>query len=334
MAIFICGKCNHIQEISNEHIGRHAKCPKCQEKTIIHNTISYIKRLTDQYLLQSKQLVELKKELQSINNLENEDDLIEIYDTIPIDNLDIHNTDLFSQEEHYSPIIKWFNNKNITAKIDPSMMDTTGFFDEVAICIGDYFNIINPLVNQIKYVQNKKYDTVKITLSKKSKSEIQDIVKFCKILYDYSFITRYSFLKKDKVIYLTLQDIPKIKTFFNGLWMEWFVLIKLLILFSEKKIAPAIARSINITFTNEHKNELDIFFINKNEPVCIECKTGEFRQDLNKYFTLRKKLNIKKGNFILCVFGLSDEQAIGLTSMYEITVVNESKLIPHIKNIL
>lgn len=334
MAIFKCNTCNHIQELSNEHIGKQAKCPKCPEKAIIHNTVKYLTKLTEKYLLQEKQLIELKQNLQDTNILQDSKNLIEIYDSIPLDDLDIHNTDLFAQEEHYLPIIKWFKDQNITAEIDPSMMDTTGFFDEIAISIGDSFTIINPIINQIKYIQNKKYDTVKISLSKNNNKEIQTITAFCKTLYTYSFISRYSYIKKDKIIYLTLQEIPKIKNFFNGLWMEWFVLMKLLHLFLEKNITPAIARSVNITFANNEKNELDIFFIKTNmEPVFIECKTGEFRQDLNKYFLLRKKLNIPKENFILCIFGLSDEQAIGLTSMYEITLVNESTLITHIKNI-
>lgn len=333
MAIFKCSECGHIQETSNDYIGRRAQCPKCQEQAIVQNTVNYIKKLTEKYLLQSKQLTELKKELQNINGLQNQVDILEVYDALPIDNLDIHNTDLFSQKEHYAPIIKWFKNKNITAEIDSGMMDTTGFFDEIAIGIGDDFNTIGPIISQIKYIQSKKYDTVKLALSKKSDKEIQAIVKFCNMLYAYSFVARYHFQKKEKVIYLTLQEIPKIKSFFNGLWMEWFVLIKILNLFLEKNITPAIARNVNITFSNNDKNELDIFFINNhNNPVCIECKTGEFRQDLNKYFSLRKKLDIKKENFILCIFGLSDEQAKGLTSMYEITLVNELSLISYLKN--
>jgi len=214
------------------------------------------------------------------------------------------------------------------------MMDTTGFFDEVATYIGNHFSIVGSIVNQIRYIQSKKYDTVKIVLSKKNNKEVKHILDFCNLLHKYSFIARYNFIKKDKVIYLTLQSIPKIKTFFNGIWMEWFVFIMLIDYYKKKNMSLPIIRSADITFQNNEKNELDIFFINsKGEPVCIECKTGEFRQDLNKYFTLKKKLNIRKENFILCVFGLEDNQTKGLTSMYEITLVNESTLINHIADI-
>jgi len=335
MAIFKCNACNHIQEVDNSHIGRRAKCPKCKEEFPIYNTVNYIKKLTEKFYLQQKQLNDLQEELKNSAKTENRENTLEIYDSIPIDDLNIHNTDLFSQESQYSPVKKWFKDKGIEATIDPRMMDTTGFFDEVAVHIGDQFDILSPIINQIKYIQGKKYDTVKITLSKKSNDEIKQITDFCKMLYNYAFIAKYYFQKKDKVVYLTLHEIPRIRGFFNGLWMEWFVLIKLLTLFTENNMTPAIARGINIAFNKNDKNELDIFFLNsQGDPICIECKTGEFRQDLNKYFSLQKKLHIKKENFILCVFGLSEEQAYGLTNMYEITLVNESTLLPHIEKFL
>jgi hypothetical protein len=334
MAIFICNHCNHIQETPDNYIGKQAKCPKCRKASLVHNTTNYIKSLTEQYLLQSNQLTELKIELQKTVVQEEKNDLLKVEGIDLINKINIHNTDYFSQKKHYSPIINWFNNQNIDAVIDPDMMNTTGFFDEAAIKIGDKFSTIGSIVNQIKYIQNKNYDTVKISLSKKTDKEIERITDFCQMLYDYSLVKRYTFIKKDKVIYLNLQDIPKVKNFFNGIWMEWFVLIKLFELFTSRNIAPAIARSVKISFSKNETNELDVFLINNNKPICIECKTGEFRQDLSKYFSLRKKLKLPKENFILCVFGLNDEQAIGLTSMYDITVVNESTLLEHIENTL
>ena len=333
MAIYKCDICHHFQETSNEHIGKNAKCPKCQENGTILNTLSYIKEITANNLSLKKKLLEIDKR-KEIDTSETNDDMLKVYDAIPIDDFDIHNTDIFSQKDHYAPIIKWFKERHIQANVNPKMMDTTGFFDEVAIYMGNNFNTIGSVVNQIRYIQNKKYDTVKITLSKNNNREIEQILEFCKMLHHYSFIARYNFQKKDKIIYLTLQSIPKIKNFFNGLWMEWFVLIQMISFFKEKNITLPIIRGVDITFQNQDKNELDIFFINnQGDPVCIECKTGEFRQDLNKYFSLQKKLNIKKENFLLCVFGLEEEQAKGLTSMYEITLVNESTLMNHIESL-
>ncbi len=110
--------------------------------------------------------------------------------------------------------------------------------------------------------------------------------------------------------------------------------MKLLEFFREQKIAPVCARSLEISFSGGKANELDLFFLTeKNIPICIECKSGEFRQDIDKYLTLRKQLNIDKNQFVICVFGLSEKQAQGMTSMYDLTFVNETSLIQHIHSV-
>ena len=148
MALFKCDTCHHFQETSNDYIGKNALCPKCQEKGLIHNTISYAKEITEKYmsLLKSKES----------NTTDTQKDVLELYDSIPLDDFNVHNTDIFSQKDHYSPIVKWFNKKNIQTAINPKMMDTTGFFDEVAVYIGDHFNTIGSIVHQIRYIQTKQ----------------------------------------------------------------------------------------------------------------------------------------------------------------------------------
>jgi hypothetical protein len=75
-----------------------------------------------------------------------------------------------------------------------------------------------------------------------------------------------------------------------------------------------------VIFPNEDLHELDVFFlVDGATPVCIECKTGEFRQEIDKYLRLKKRLGIDRSQFILCCTGLTDEQAAGLSSMYELT---------------
>jgi hypothetical protein len=80
--------------------------------------------------------------------------------------------------------------------------------------------------------------------------------------------------------------------------------MKLLEFFSNKKINPACSRNLNITFSSNNSYELDLFLLTeKSIPICIECKTGEFRQDIDKYLTLRKQLNIEKKSICyLCLW--------------------------------
>ena len=212
--------------------------------------------------------------------------------------------------------------------------DTTGFFDEIALLIGNNFKTLKFASDHIKYIQNKGYTNVKLDLSKKSKNEIKQIKAFCKEMHDYSFVAKYNYQKNNNAIHLTLQTAPRIRNFFNGKWMEWFTFMKLLEFFRDKNLNTSCARSLKVSFQNGISNELDIFFLTQNNiPVCIECKSGEFRGDIDKYLKLRKKLQLGKSQFIVCAFGLSQEQTQGMSSMYDITFTNENNLIKHIEKI-
>lgn len=325
MAIFRCNKCEYLREVSNDYIGKRVRCPKCKNITEAYDTTTYVSALLSKYKL----LKETQELLQSDSSKgstqigdisRDEDDLF--------DDVDLHNTNILAQGTNLEPLAKWFEKREIDTIFDPDAADTTGFFDEIALKLGDNFEVLSYVTNQIKYVQGKGYKNVKLDVSNKSVKEIQSINSFCKELYEYSFVAKHFYQKKDKVIRLTLQTAPRIRKFFDGYWMEWFTLIKLLYLFQETKMAPACTRSLKVSFKGGKSNELDIFVLsNAGVPVCIECKSGEFRHDIDKYLDLRKRLGISKRQFIICVFGLSDEQATGMTSMYDLTFTNQSSVV-------
>lgn len=330
MAILRCSKCGHIREVGVEYIGQSVKCPECTKSTTIHDTVTFLKVLIKKYIAQNRELQSLQQG--SSNNNQGTKQFVE---NISFEEIDIHNTNSLAQSNNLEPISQWFEKRNVKVHFAPNAADTTGFFDEIALALGNDFDVLSFVSNQIKYVQNRGYASVKLEVSKKSPEDIQKITAFCKELYDYSFVTKYFYQKNDKIIRLTLQTAPRIRDFFNGLWMEWFSLIKLLLFFNEKKLAVACTRALEITFNGGNSNELDLFILTKNGiPLCIECKSGEFRQDIDKYLSLRKRLDISKNQFVICVFGLSNDQAKGMTSMYDLTFVNESSIIDHIETVV
>ena len=75
--------------------------------------------------------------------------------------------------------------------------------------------------------------------------------------------------------------------------------------FREQGVPVSCLRRFHVNFPNEDKFEIDSFFLIGNEiPVCIECKTGEFRQDIKKFSLLRKKLYLEREQFLVCAIGL------------------------------
>lgn len=335
MALFRCKYCGHLREVGNEHIGKPAKCPKCQQVSPIHDTLVFVEKIIDR-------LFSLQKELAAHRQSMNQSDQLDIQvidnpneENFSLQDIDIHNTTILADEEQYAPIIDWFSQKKILASVDQRELDTTGFFDEIALELGNNYEVLGEISEKIKRTQKKGYTNTNFPLAQKSQKDIQTITHFCNHLYKYSFLAKYYYQKKEKIVNITLQSASTIVQFFNGSWLEWFIFIKLAGLLQAKRLPFSGTRRLTIKFANEDTYELDtVFLINHSTPICIECKSGEFRKDLDKLQRLRKRLQIEPQHFLLCVAGLSEEQSQGLSSMYEITVVNEKTLFSHVEQLL
>ena len=58
-----------------------------------------------------------------------------------------------------------------------------------------------------------------------------------------------------------------------------------------KDYAFSCARNVKVKFGNEDKQELDVVFLPMGkEPIVVECKSGEFRRDIEKLCTLEKTI--------------------------------------------
>jgi hypothetical protein len=117
--------------------------------------------------------------------------------------------------------------------------------------------------------------------------------------------------------------------------------MKVASLLVEKQVKFACLRNFEIIFPNQDKQELDVFFLLKGStlwgtttPLWIECKSGEFRNSVEKYAKLRNRLQIDKPHSLLLALGISEENATGLTSMFDITVVNEKNFLGYITGLL
>ncbi len=94
------------------------------------------------------------------------------------------------------------------------------------------------------------------------------------------------------------------------------------------------ARGVKVVFPNEDLHERDVLYLPQGGvPVCIECKSGEFRRDIDKYLRLRKRLGLPRSHFIIWATDLTDEQAAGLTTMYELSFVSLRALPEHLKSL-
>ena len=64
-------------------------------------------------------------------------------------------------------------------------------------------------------------------------------------------------------------------------------------------------------------------------PLIIECKSGEYRRDLDKYLNLRQRLDLPPSHYLILATDLSHAQANSLSAMYQLTFVTPDRLLPH-----
>lgn len=333
MAIFRCHSCKFIQEVANTHIGQAAKCPQCQTAAQIHNTTTLVARLFEHCLKLNQEVRVLRQSSENLSSPQPSEK--PDAGAARLNDIDIFNSDLLNSSSQHQDLLSWLSAQNIKTHIDSKSIDTSGFFDEVALAIGNNYETYKPIIDQIRFQQRRNGSQVSLNISKYSQRDIKDITQFCRTLYKHSFVAKFYYQKQEKIIRLTLQQAESITRFFAGEWLEWYVFIRVLDFVRENELNGSCLRSINVTLPNGDRYELDVFLLlNGQIPVCIECKTGEFRQQIDKFVSLKKRLQLQDGQFVVCVLGLDSTQAQGLSSMYGLTFANEANFIEHIEKLL
>lgn len=313
--IYRCNQCGFIAEETNAVAGSKIPCARCQTPSTVYPTVFYLEKVLERYTA-------ALRELKTLKEAENEAPAV-LAEVQSLALGDIHNTASLANEKQHAPLQEWFRKKQIETRFDYARVDTSGFFDDAACTIGDHYKLYGELVNRVCFSYRKNHTKLSIELANLSQKNGQALHQFCRTLYSHSFFANFHYEKQPKIIRLTLQNAPVIRQFFNGEWLEWYAFMVLLRKSQKSQRRFSYARGVKVVFPNEDLHEFDVVcLLQGNKPIVIECKTGEFRHDIEKYTKLRKRLGIDKSNFILCASELTDEQAKGLSAMYELSFVN------------
>lgn len=322
MAISRCNKCGSLAEYASEMVGTTQACARCAADVAVYDTTFFIGRLLEQFFALRQELTQLKAATPQTAT------------EVPAPPFDIHNTDQFSSESQHKAILQWLRGRNIDATINAGAVDTTGFFDEAAVEIGSDRELLGHVCDRIRGAQLKELNSAIIHLDKRTDEEGRALESFARKLHHWSLVARYFVNKPEKNIRLILQSAPSVKRFFAGEWLEWFALMTVLRICRERGVDFSCARNLTLSLPGDEKRELDVFFLLRNEqPLYIECKSGEFRQDIAKYVALRKRLSIDSRYFIVCVANMDPEHAKGLRAMHDMTFVNTETLAEHVASL-
>ncbi len=335
MSIYRCNQCGFISEEAITPIGNKLPCARCSTPSTVYGTAFYVEKLVERYLSALREIKVLQEpdSAPPAAQTASHDSTTTAIRTSPsaLLNVDMHNTTLLATPEQHAPLKAWFAARQIDAHFDHSLVDTSGFFDDAACMIGNGYALFGELVKRVRFAYLKSHSGVNLELVNLSQKDAQAVNALCRQLYSHTFFARYHYQKPEKIVRLTLQTAPAVRQFFNGGWLEWHALLELLNQLQEKGKTFSCARGVEVVFPNEDLHELDVVCLPDGQPpVCIECKSGEFRRDIDKYLRLRKRLGLDRSRFIICAADLTQEQAAGLSAMYELTFVNLQTLAPHL----
>lgn len=333
MAIIRCNKCTMLQEQPDTLVGQNIPCPRCASPAPVYPTLLYIEKLLGKYF-------DAQKELAHLRAMPGLAATLPSAPTAPITtpqlaDIDLGSTDQFASEVQHGPIYDWFHKRQINVQANVRSVDTSGFFDEVAEAIGANLPVLRDVLERIRWSQQKEHASTTINLDKKSPEDAKAISTFCQKLYDFSFVAKCFHNKPENNVRLILQTVPAIRDFFNGGWLEWHALMSSLRYAKERGKRFSCARGLNIALQNGDSYELDVFMLIDGQiPICIECKSGEFRQNIDRYLTLKKRLGIDGKHFVMCIAGLSDDNAKAFSATYNLAFVNERSLGEHLPLLL
>lgn len=346
MPIYRCNACTYVsEETGTSTSGSKIPCGRCGAECSVYEAAFYVEKLVERYYAALRENKALRRQYEALTQAEDATATVaapvaalpvaplpmtaQAAVELPVPHL--QNTAQLATEAQHAPLKAWFAARQIAAQFDFAAVDTTGFFDDAALRIGDGFGLFAELIERVCFAYRKSHTVVSLELASLSQKDAQAITQLCRELYGFTFFARYTYQKPEKIVRLTLQTAPNIRAFFEGGWLEWYVFVKTAGQQRTNGRAFSCARSVKVTFANDDLHELDVMCLPEGQaPICIECKSGEFRRDIDKYLRLRKRLGLPRNRFIICAADLSDEHANGLSAMYELSFVNLQTLPAHL----
>ncbi|GAB3362882.1 MULTISPECIES: PDDEXK family nuclease [Giesbergeria] len=333
MPLYRCNACGYVAEENITPVGKSMSCNRCAQPVTVFGTVFYVEKLLERY-------TEIRRELQALRALETprvvNPPLAPEERVAPATATQkATETNLATLAQH-APLQAWFQSHQLQVDFDIENVNTAGYFDEAAQAFGTRYELFGELIGRVCWSYRKAHTGLNLELARLPQKDAQAINQLCRNLYEHTFFSRYHYQKPEKIVRLSLQSAPAVRRFFEGGWLEWFALMEVLAVWNthQPRLSLSVARGARIKFANEDLQELDVLALSGNHaPVCIECKTGEFRRDLDKLLRLRKRLGIPRERFIICALDLDDAQASSLNAMYDMSFVTLSTLRPHLQHL-
>jgi len=300
MPIYRCNKCGFIAETVPLLPGSKTPCGRCAHPSTVYETTFFVEKLTERYFAALREIETLKAADQAVIATPGvapqppATATATATQTAPapapapkpatgvapapatavpalaLDQLDLHNTALLATPEQHQPLKQWFETRQVEARFDYANVDTTGFFDDAARALGENFALFGELLDRIRWAYRNSHSFVNLELANLSQKDAQALNNLCRQFHSHTLFATYRYQKPEKIVRLTLQTATTVRQFFEGGWLEWFVLVELLAQLKAKKRSFSCARGVKVVFANEDLHEIDVMaLVDGQTPIYI-----------------------------------------------------------------
>lgn len=315
MALFRCNKCNYLREVEKERVGMIANCPICQHPgNHVHDTVNFVNQLFQHYLALQNNFGEMQVRLAMAEKAA-------IH--FPIMGDASPQRQSVVQTVQPDAATAWFTRNLIKVEFRKIPSSSESSYEMVAVELGDYYSLLRVLAEGIRNAQSHGHFVVK--LGNYTRQQIEHLKRFCMQLHSHSLISRFSLDRnKPDLLHVFVKDSSDILDFFAGGWLEWYVYVKVLEVLLQTGRKVSCLKDYTLTWSNGDSGMFNLFFLlDEKIPLLIECKSSNYRDYLQKYANVRKRLKLDSANFVLLVAGLDQEIADGMSGIFGVTISNE-----------
>ncbi len=162
-----------------------------------------------------------------------------------------------------------------------------------------------------------------LDLSEATPREIADSAQLCQFLSNINYLDNYTYARGKRL--LTGSLTAKGDQYIRGRWLEQYIRRQLVSGFGRAQLGYSLLMNPNLTFQDGQECELDLFAVERETPLWIECTTAKDpRERLHKMRVLRRKLEVPAGRALLVVAGMSTRRINDLSRNTRVTIANVS----------
>lgn len=226
-----------------------------------------------------------------------------------------------------SPLESFLASRRIQIKVIPPEDAADDIIDSLSLFLGERYEALSGLLTKIKRAMQSGMPITE-SLKNRAQQDVASIRQFCTRLHEVAFLEQYWHSRSQNLIKAKITTLPKAQRFFDGQWLERFILQKVKAVY--RQVAAEVSTQLDfeylinpqITLPNGDDFELDVLARFGPWVYWIEAKSGDYQQHVAKYSKFARLLGLDYAHSWIVLTDVPDERCEELSSLFSMSVCN------------